>query len=481
MTILTMRGARRGVAALAASALALSGVVLAPAALAVAPGCLVSNDATHVGYRDLNAALSAAAPGATLTIKGTCVASNVSAYSNADFVIWDDVTLKGVANKVFGTPTLAGTGERSVVQVVRSAVTLIGLTITGAGGNRSTGGLFNDHGVVTIVNSTVTGNSAWTAAGIGNNGTMVLSHSTISDNTAVYGGGGIYNAGTLTMTDSVVSGNTSTLGAGGGIFNFNNCVYEGSGILTVADSTFSGNTAAQSGGAILNQGYWNTYVERSCLGAVTLTDSTISDNTANIGGGISNAGTVTIADSTVSGNTTFLVGGSGGYGGGIATVRGYMADPAVLTVTNSTISDNAAAGMGGGIVNGLGHLDGSVAVLSGSTVSGNTSPYIGGGISNWGTLAVEGSDFAANVGRFGGAIANQGALTFSSLTTTIGGNTGTGYAGGILNGGGTVVGGCPTVLGQAVPPSTTRTGFVVYDPPNIAGSDYYKDYNGFSC
>jgi predicted outer membrane repeat protein len=459
-----------------------AGVLFVPFASATSrPTCLVSDEATAIGYRDLNEALLAAAPGATLIVKGTCVATGVPELSNADYIIWRDVTLKGVANKTFGTPTLMGTGERAVMWVLGSTVTLIGLTITGAGGNYSSGGLFNDHGVVTIVNSTVTGNSAWTAGGIGNNGTMVMSHSTISDNTAVYGGGGIYNNGTLTMTDSEVSGNTSTLGAGGGIFNFNNGVHEGSGVLTVANSTFSGNTAAQSGGAIFNQGYWNAYVERSCLGAVTLTNSTISDNTAANGGGIFSAGIATITDSTVSGNTTVLVGGSGGYGGGIVNVRGYLSEPAVLSLTNSTVSDNSAAGMGGGIVNGLGHLDGSVVVITGSTLSGNTSPYSGGGIVNRGTLAIGGSALSFNVAKFGGGIFSDGAITFTSPPTTIGGNTGTSYFGGISNGGGTVTGGCPTVIGQAVPPSTTMTGFVVYDPPNTSGWPFYMDYSGFSC
>ena len=416
----------------------------------------MSNDATHVGYRDLTAALSAAAPGATLTIKGTCVASNVTG-GNADFVIWHDVTLKGVANKVFGTPTLMGTGERTVVEVVGSTVTLIGLTIAGAGGNYSSGGLFNDHGVVTIVNSTVTGNSAWTAAGIGNNGTMVLSHSTISDNTAVYGGGGIYNAGTLTMTDSEVSGNTSTLGAAGGIFNFNNCVDEGSGILTVANSTFSGNTAAQWGGAIFNQGYWNTYVERSCLGAVTLTDSTISDNTAGWnGGGINNVGIAAIDGSIVSGNKAT-------NGAGIANMANPNADPATLAITDSTVGDNTTTGVGGGILNGLGPST-SILTVTGSTVSGNAAVH-GAGILNWGSATISGSTISANTAAYVGGIVNAGALTFVAPTTTVGGNVGA-ATGGVQNGPGTVTGGCPTILG----------GQVLYDPANTP-----PDFSGFTC
>ena len=48
-------------------------------------------------------------------------------------------------------------------------------------------------------------------------------------------GGGIYNGGTLTLTNSTVSGNTAWATRGGGIYN--------SGTLTLTNSTVSGNTA----------------------------------------------------------------------------------------------------------------------------------------------------------------------------------------------------------------------------------------------
>ncbi len=59
------------------------------------------------------------------------------------------------------------------------------------------------------------------------------------------GGGGIENLGMLTLADSTVSGNSATgtangFGRGGGIENF-------SGTLTVTNSTISGNTAAAGG------------------------------------------------------------------------------------------------------------------------------------------------------------------------------------------------------------------------------------------
>ncbi len=55
-------------------------------------------------------------------------------------------------------------------------------------------------------------------------------------------GGAIYNQGTLTLTNSTVSGNSASR-AGGGIYNF--------GTLTLTNSTVSGNSASRDGGGDL--------------------------------------------------------------------------------------------------------------------------------------------------------------------------------------------------------------------------------------
>lgn len=162
-------------------------------------------------------------------------------------------------------------------------------------------------------------------------------------------GGGIYNGGgTLTVTDSTISGNTASFEGGG--------IYTTSGTLAVTNSTISGNNAVKAGG-IFN---W--------LCTVTVTNSTISGNTATQGdlpGGIYSYGWLTVTNSTITGNV-------GGTGGGINSY-GW------LTVTNSTISSNLAANAGGGIANknggGIGH---SLTVIN-STITGNSAPN-GGGI-----------------------------------------------------------------------------------------------------
>ena len=77
-------------------------------------------------------------------------------------------------------------------------------------------------------------------------------------------GGGIFNAGgTLTVSDSTFSGNSASAD-GGGIYSH--------GTLTVSNSTFSGNAAAAAGAAA---------AASMALGTLTVSNSTFSDNTAS--------------------------------------------------------------------------------------------------------------------------------------------------------------------------------------------------------
>ena len=119
------------------------------------------------------------------------------------------------------------------------------------------GGIFNYDGTLTVTGSTISGNTALTdhGGGICNyNGTSTITGSTISGNSAYYYGGGINNyfGGTLTVTSSTISGNTAA--SGGGINNVYGGTLNISGTLNITLSIISDNTAYYSGGGISNGG-----------------------------------------------------------------------------------------------------------------------------------------------------------------------------------------------------------------------------------
>jgi predicted outer membrane repeat protein len=267
------------------------------------------------------------------------------------------VTIDGNGYQV----TISGGNAVQVFEVNPGVnVTLNDLTIADGvasadqSGNQLGGGIYNS-GMLTVSNSTFTGNSTGSISGSG--------------------GAGIYSTGVLTVTDSTFTGNTAGSanggGAGGGIYS--------SGTLTVSDSDFTDNTAG--GGA----GIANT-------GTLTVTDSNISQNDAdgianllpfpnpnniiseaeiddstiagNRAGGIINDGTLTVTNSTISGNTS----PGGIYSGGTATV------------TNSTFYGNsgvngAAGGVTGGTYGG-GPLYLANTILADSISGGDCGGYV---------------------------------------------------------------------------------------------------------
>jgi predicted outer membrane repeat protein len=139
---------------------------------------------------------------------------------------------------------------------------LRGMAITGGQGDDG-GGIANS-GTLTLTNSTVSGNSAgFAGGGMASDGMLTLTNSTVSGNSAGFAGGGIANSGTLTLTNSTVSGN-SALEFGGGI--------AGDGPLTLTNCTLSENDAGM-GSAIFMLAdiatVRNTLVDGDCAGATT--------------------------------------------------------------------------------------------------------------------------------------------------------------------------------------------------------------------
>lgn len=202
-------------------------------------------------------------------------------------------------------------------------LSLIDSTITGNSANNGNGGGVYNTDQLTVSDTTISHNTAFNGAGLGNNGAAQITASTIQDNSAQQQGGGIQNAAQLTLVSSTVSGNTADGAAG--IYNSAGYQSTSVAVATVTNSTIAENAATGEDGAI----------ENKPSGDLTLSDSTIAANTAPYYGGVDNAGNATLANTIVAGNTaqgqgidvngTFnsnghnLIGQADGSGGWIAT------------------------------------------------------------------------------------------------------------------------------------------------------------------
>src|SRR6516165_965871 len=121
------------------------------------------------------------------------------------------------------------------------------LTLSHAKATNDLGGGIDNSGTLTVTSSAFSANAAGTyGGGIYNNGTLTVTGCTFSGNSAGYGGGGIENEGMLTLTSSTFTTNSVNAYNGGGIENANY------GTLAVTNSTLSGNTAWTLGGGICN-------------------------------------------------------------------------------------------------------------------------------------------------------------------------------------------------------------------------------------
>ena len=332
-------------------------------------------------------------------------------------------------------------------------------TASGIEADNGGGGIYNLSGTLTIQNgATITANIADGTAGSGggilNQGTLVVTDSTITGNIANRAGGGIESTAdtTTTLTSVTFDGNTAGSNPGnGGAFHIT-----GDGDASISGGSATGNIASAEGGA-----FWNG------TGTMTIEGTAISENDAqgaeadNGGGGVYNLeGTLEIGEGTsITMNTAS---GDSGSGGGIL-------NQGTLNVTNATITGNTASRAGGGVESTAGstttldaitlnentagpspgngggfHITGAGdATITGGTANGNIATAEGGALWNGaGTMTISGITIDSNTAEGpdadngGGGIYNLSGTVNISGTTTISNNAATGTAGsggGILN------------------------------------------------
>ncbi|NLE37455.1 MAG: cadherin-like domain-containing protein, partial [Pirellulaceae bacterium] len=235
------------------------------------------------GDISLREAIAMATPGSTIQFSAAMLNQVIKlTYSTTATLAIADVQIIGPGASFL---TIDGNSRGTVFRATGGNSLLSHLTVTGGTnsgiivsggadlvldnmvvtGNRSSlygGGVFNNNGLLTVANSTVSRNSASDGGGVYSTGlssdTSVL-NSTVLGNSASYGGG-ICGVGAVTVSNSIVSGNTASL-LGGGIF--------GSSTLHVANSTIAGNSAMRWGGGVYTFG-----------GGILLNNSIIAVNTA---------------------------------------------------------------------------------------------------------------------------------------------------------------------------------------------------------
>lgn len=195
-------------------------------------------------------------------------------------------------------------------------VTIRNSAISGNVANGQGGAIYNEGILAVVDGSVVTENQVLgiVAAGMGGgifnegDGHVQITNATLSNNTVGRIGGAIYNRGQITIIDSTISGNSSF--NAGGINNLGDLAISGSAVISnlaesdagglrielgnvmITSSTFHMNTAGSLGGAIM------------CAGgrSLTLRDNTIYANITKIDAGINSSCQTSVENTIIAGN-----------------------------------------------------------------------------------------------------------------------------------------------------------------------------------
>jgi predicted outer membrane repeat protein len=335
----------------------------------LAASCTVVNATTSQSYTSLQAAVSAAKPGDTLTIAGTCA---------GETTVDRDLTLERAA-ALTGKPTLGGI---TVSEGVAVSFTQLKLA---AGVSAPNGGTVNVNGC-TLTGSILGGESAvgryldlqmvgsrMTKAGIGIAGSASVTESMITGNS----GAGISVLGEIEVTDSTISKNTGigVKGHTGNIVLTGSKVVgnKGGGIeddratIYLSNSTVTGNTGAERGGGIAA---WQATVQ------LAGTSSVSKNSTAGAGGGIwADEYTAVVLE----GSASVKENSASGEGGGI-----YASGNTFVTLKDkASVKKNATTSRGAGIYAGIAYSEEEptkITLGDSSLVAGNKASEGGGGV-----------------------------------------------------------------------------------------------------
>ena len=330
------------------------------------PTTIVLSGGTPLQFTDTTGATTITGPAATQVAVSGNNQSTVFLINVGVTVSISGLTITGGKGSIdLGAGLTAGGGLYN-----NGRLTLQNTVITSNAAGNSGGGFYNNTtGTVTVLNSTITGNSGQFGGGFFNAGTATVTASTIADNSVTSNGGGFYNLAIVNVAGSTLARNSAGVN-GGGFFSNNTA--------TVVNSTLTGNSAGSNGGGFIN------------LKNATVIDSTIARNFATQGGGIFNSvGTVTLSGTILAQNTVSASNSTprdwGGLTASVASSFNLIGDGAAAGLTNGTNHNLvgtaanllnpllAVLGDYGGPVQTMALLPGSLALAAGSTFTNPTN------------------------------------------------------------------------------------------------------------
>ncbi len=256
-----------------------------------------SNSATNTGG-GVYVYTSKGEPAATLDLSSTTISRNAALYAGGVAIESSSITLDGGSQVSSNAANNVGGG----------VAFLKGASMSGGSVSENT----SDHGGGILVQD----------------GDNQLSEVCVESNSATTTGGGVYvftldgePTATLDVTTSSISGNSALYGGGMAV--------ESSSITLDESSQLNSNTASSEGGGLI------------LFEGSTLSGGTISENTAEYGGGILvQDGDNQLSDVTIEGNSALLV------GGGLYVLS--VLSSTTIALADCAVVGNEAASLGGG-------------------------------------------------------------------------------------------------------------------------------------
>jgi hypothetical protein len=159
------------------------------------------------GMPVITSRITIAGNGSTIERESSAPAFRIVTVGATEVLTLQQITVRG-GGATGPFPANAGGGVWNTGRLTLRNCTLAGNSAMGffSGGG---GAVYNSaSGTLTVTNSTLTDNSAFLGGGVRNDGTLTLTNSTLAGNSADFDGGGVWNGKTLTLHRTLIAGNT---------------------------------------------------------------------------------------------------------------------------------------------------------------------------------------------------------------------------------------------------------------------------------